>query len=190
MSQGLSVQRRVCTGQKLSDARDLWWSCKPPQLTRLKKDDPSTWIGGFTEEEHSSDDENNVSSGHWGCRMVGGSDAFLDMLPRACWGAVEQLCGAGTMIEPDGVTKPGANFAHPGANQEGVGSPGRASRGVYCNLPADISPEERAIPKLKFAVMGGFDCVSSIMQILAVNFVPNASTLARPRVAPQGDCPL
>ena len=129
---------------RVAAARDLWWSCKPPQLTRLKKDDPSTWIGGFTEEEHSSDDENNVSSGHWGCRMVGGSDAFLDMLPRACWGAVEQLCGAGTMIEPDGVTKPGANFAHPGANQEGVGSPGRASRGVYCNLPADISAEERA----------------------------------------------
>ena len=128
----------------MAAARDLWWSCKPPQLTRLKKDDPSTWIGGFTEEEHSSDDENNVSSGHWGCRMVGGSDAFLDMLPRACWGAVEQLCGAGTLIEPDGVTKPGANFAHPGANFAGVGSPGRASRGVYCNMPADISAEERA----------------------------------------------
>lgn len=61
---------------------------------------------------------------------------------------------------------------------------------IMCMDPSPISPEERAIPKLKFAVMGGFDCVSSIMQILAVNFVPNASTLARPRVAPQGDCPL
>ena len=48
----------------------------------------------------------------WGCREIGGTEEFLDMLPRACWGAAEQLCGEGTLIYPAGDTRPGANFAH------------------------------------------------------------------------------
>ena len=48
---------------------------------------------------------------------------------------------------------------------------------LYCMDPSPISKEETLIPKFKFAVMGGLDCVSSVMQILAVNFVPNPSTI-------------
>lgn len=48
---------------------------------------------------------------------------------------------------------------------------------VYCTKDGPITPEQTAIPKSRFAVMGGLDCVSSLMQILAVNFIPNASTL-------------
>ena len=48
---------------------------------------------------------------------------------------------------------------------------------LWCVSPSPISEEERAIPKYKFAIMGALDCVSSVMQTLAVNFVPNPSTI-------------
>ena len=46
-----------------------------------------------------------------------------------------------------------------------------------CLNPSPITPEEQAIPKSVFAVMGALDCLSSVMLVLAVNYVPNASTL-------------
>lgn len=48
---------------------------------------------------------------------------------------------------------------------------------IHCIDPSPITEEQRHIPKSRFAVMGALDCVSSLMQILAVNFIPNASTL-------------
>ena len=86
--------------------------------------------------------------------MVGGDESFLNLLPRACWGAAQQLCGADTLIYPAGDTQPGANYAHPGANVRRVGSPGQACRGVYARLPPDLSPEERAAA-LKQPIGGG-----------------------------------
>ena len=46
-----------------------------------------------------------------------------------------------------------------------------------CLNPSPITREEQAIPKSVFAVMGALDCLSSVMLVLAVNYVPNASTL-------------
>ena len=65
-----------------------------------------------------------------------------DMLARPCFAAAEQLCGEGTLIYPEGKTQPGANFAHPGANFRGVGSPGQAGRGVCecSNGPLGLLP--------------------------------------------------
>eukprot|EP01045_Picozoa_sp_COSAG04_P035390 COSAG04_NODE_8151_length_1015_cov_2.325328_1_plen_243_part_01 len=140
----------------MAAARERWWSCN--RVPRLDKDDPSTWLGGFREGELSEDESNAVSQASWDCRQVGGSRQLLDMLPRACWGAVQQLCGAGTMIEPEGKTKPGKNFAHPGANLIGVGSPGQACRGVYCRMPENLSPAERAaVPPLAERASGHCD---------------------------------
>lgn len=48
---------------------------------------------------------------------------------------------------------------------------------TYCVADSPITAEQLAIPKSRFAVMGAFDCVSSLMQVLAVNYIPNASTL-------------
>lgn len=48
---------------------------------------------------------------------------------------------------------------------------------VHCSRVSPITPDQMAIPKMRFAVMGGLDCVASLMQILAVNYIPNASTL-------------
>lgn len=48
---------------------------------------------------------------------------------------------------------------------------------VHCSRVSPITADQMAIPKMRFAVMGGLDCVASLMQILAVNYIPNASTL-------------
>ena len=129
-------------------ARDRWWEMNPaPDI--VKKDDPTTWLGGWEnvdperlaahrdslpeheinarEGKHESASANGLS---WTCRHVGGDEVFLDMLARPCFAAAEQLCGEGTLIYPEGKTQPGANFAHPGANFRGVGSQGQAGRGV------------------------------------------------------------
>lgn len=148
--------------EKVRAARDCWWECVPKGLG-VAKDDPASWIGGFTgadpdalarhaarTEEHDLNaaagvSESNAATGlGWRCRQVGGTDEFLDMLPRACWGAAEQLCGSGALIYPAGDTMPGGNFAHPGANVRGVGSAGQACRGVYANLPPTLTPDDRA----------------------------------------------
>lgn len=156
----------------MRSARDRWWNCVP-EGRGLKKDDPKSWLGGFTGadpdalehhrasvQEHPLNNaagmsESNVATGlGWSCRMVGGDEEFLNLLPRACWGAAQQLCGADTLIYPAGDTQPGANFAHPGANVRGVGSPGQACRGVYARLPPDLSLEER-VAALKEPIGGG-----------------------------------
>ena len=146
----------------VSKARDRWWEMNPaPDI--VKKDDPATWLGGWENVEpetlaahrdsmpeheinaRDGKNESSVAKGlGWTCRHVGGDEVFLDMLARACFGAAEQLCGAGTLIYPEGRTQPGANFAHPGANFRGVGSPGQAGRGVYAKMPPRLSDEERA----------------------------------------------
>mmetsp|Transcript_28230 Transcript_28230/g.35448 ORF Transcript_28230/g.35448 Transcript_28230/m.35448 type:complete len:617 (+) Transcript_28230:130-1980(+) len=43
--------------------------------------------------------------------------------------------------------------------------------------PARISPEQRAIPKYKFAIMGLLDSFSSTAQTFAVNYITNASMI-------------
>ena len=45
-----------------------------------------------------------------------------------------------------------------------------------CLNPSPITAEEQAIPKSVFAVMGALDCLSSVMLVLAVNYVPVSYT--------------
>lgn len=40
-----------------------------------------------------------------------------------------------------------------------------------------ITPEQRAIPKHKFAIMGLLDSVSGIMAVFAVNYISNAAVI-------------
>jgi hypothetical protein len=144
---GYLVKESVLDPALVRAARELWWSHCPSPF--VSGDDPDSWLGGFdgpdAEELKRTGTESNSAGGlHWGCRAVGGTETFLDMLPRACWGAAEQLCGEGTLIYPAGDTQPEWNFAHPGANSQGIGSPGQACRGVYANFPPRLSDEERA----------------------------------------------
>jgi len=154
---------------QVAAARALWWSHNPaPDIVR--EDEPETWLGGFDERvpqaiKDQNDESQVVDGERWRCRKVAGSETFLDLLPRACWAIAEQLCGEDTLIYPAGKTKPWvdlskeggggtkatykkrfgpANFAHPGANHRGIGSPGQACRGVYATMPRRMTDEERA----------------------------------------------
>ena len=40
-----------------------------------------------------------------------------------------------------------------------------------------ITPEQRAIPKYKFAIMGALDCISGAMAIFAVNYISSGSMI-------------
>lgn len=42
---------------------------------------------------------------------------------------------------------------------------------------SSITPEQRAIPKHKFAVMGFLDSVAGIMGVFAVNYISNAAVI-------------
>ena len=62
--------------------------------------------------------------------------------------------GGGTRKPEDVKPKLGkANFAHPGANHKGVGSPGQACRGVYATMPRRMTEAERAAEAAE--VVGG-----------------------------------
>ena len=144
--EGYLVKPAALDPRRIDAARQHWWSHN--RVGRLRPDEPATWLGGFRDDELCEDPSNAVSRLSWDCRMVGGDEPLLDLLPRACWGAVTQLLGTDLVI-PEGRTKPGSNFAHPGANIAGVGSPGQACRGVYCSMPEPLTPAERAaIPPL------------------------------------------
>jgi hypothetical protein len=150
---GYLVKKDVLDPELVAKARSAWWACCPSPYVR--EDDPQSWLGGFANKpdfqalasaSKAEQDKNAILNNgiRWSCREVGGTELFLDLLPRACWGAAEQLCGKNTLIWPDGKTKPGRNYAHPGANMDGDGSPGRACRGVYANFPpAEMSAQER-----------------------------------------------
>jgi drug/metabolite transporter (DMT)-like permease len=43
--------------------------------------------------------------------------------------------------------------------------------------PTVITPEQRQIPQYKFAVMGGYDSISGIMQMFAVNYIKNSGLI-------------
>ena len=157
---GYLVKKSVLNPELVAAARELWWSkCPSPYVS---SGDPQSWIGGFdgpdAEELQRTGTESNHARGlHWGCREVGGTEVFLDMLPRACWGAAEQLCGEGTLIYPAGETQAEWNFAHPGANAQGIGSPGQACRGVYANFPPRLTEEERSEMRSRKAGGGHVD---------------------------------
>ena len=141
--EGYLILHSVLDAEHLRQARALWWRYArqdQQQRLRLQETDPSTWLGGL-------DGDNKKM--YWECQSVGGSEEFLDLLPRAVWGAAEQLCGRGSLVWPSGQltgtgTKPGHNYAHPGANFLGQGSPGQACRGVYSLLPLRLTDMERA----------------------------------------------
>jgi hypothetical protein len=134
---GYLIQEAVLDPELLRQARAVWWEHGRQAGLRLQENDPSSWLGGL-------DGDNKKLS--WNCPGVAGCPEFLDLLPRAVWGVAEQLCGAGTLIWPAGITTGSSDapcFAHPGANFQGKGSPGQACRGVYARLPMRLTEAER-----------------------------------------------
>jgi hypothetical protein len=164
---GFLIKESVLDPGLLRRARAVWWAHARQEGLRLKEHDPLSWVGGL-------DGDNKRMS--WICREVGGCPELLDLLPRAVWGCAEQLCGAGTLIWPEGITTGSSDapsFAHPGANFLGEGSPGQACRGVYARLPLQLTEAERHArreqEKVKPSFLGHVDGWDGDLWRLSVN---------------------
>ena len=147
---GYLIKESVLDPELLRRARAVWWEHGRKAGLRLREDDPDSWFGGL-------DGDNKKMS--WICRDVGGCPELLDLLPRAVWGAAEQLCGSETLIWPEGKITGNSDapcFAHPGANFQGEGSPGQACRGVYSRLPLRLNDADRIQARKKQKVQPSF----------------------------------
>ena len=109
-------------------ARDVLWAGN--ESSRLKRDDPESWVGPF-EAEDENEPPMRFVNGRWGNRWCygscGGEEAIMDALPRAVLPLVEQLLGEGEVALP----APHGELPEEG---ERVWMP-RWSRGIYCTLP-------------------------------------------------------
>ena len=113
--EGYLFKRGVMDPELMAKARDALWAAMPP---RMKRDDPSTWIGPFRADE---EDEGPVSrrGGHgWKFRAVSSEDWMVRLAAtdEAIWTWVEQFIGEGTVVRPQRV------------------------RGIYCRLPETEEP--------------------------------------------------
>ena len=147
MRDGYLIKRGCLDPSLLQPARDRMWEMN--EVPRLQRDEPESWLQPFVEHEQSPADQNQRSAGagsggavsggrSWRLRAVGAEELFLDLLPRAVFPIAEELCGAGTLVWPDGATQKDFTFGHPGGNYAGKGTAGQALRGVYNVLPSPL----------------------------------------------------
>lgn len=111
---GYVIKRGLLDPALMLQAREALWAGAP---AKLKRDDPTSWIGPF---EELSDDPNSVRRGYsWKYRAPGSDEWMKELLPlnpnvRAI---AEQLLGVGNLQPPERL------------------------RGIYCMLPEGDLPE-------------------------------------------------
>jgi hypothetical protein len=91
---GYVVKRNVLDRELCAHARDRMWAFAGP--TRLSRDDPSSWVGPFTE----ADTEGSSPASHrgnytWKLRAPGGEAKILELMAVGCRPLAEQLLGEG-----------------------------------------------------------------------------------------------
>ena len=104
-------------------ARDRLWEFSLP---RMRREDQSTHVGPFRQDEHTTDPTGNRRGGfRWQVTAMGREDVLLDLLPRnpAVRAIVAQLLG------------PSFTDSAPDWSDMGRPAPGSWTRGVYCTLP-------------------------------------------------------
>ncbi len=113
--QGYLIKRGILDPALLERAREALWAGAP---AKLKRDDPSSWVGPFQEE---SNDPTSLRRGYtWKYRAPGSDDWMKQLLPQNpnVWAIAEQLLGSGNLQPPERV------------------------RGIYCMLPEGDLPEQ------------------------------------------------
>ncbi len=144
--EGFLVKRRVLDPELCRWARDRFWESN--LAPSLRRDDPGTWLGGTPEGERTSDPSgmNDRSDRYmWRLRELGGDETMIELLPRKIWPWLEQLLGAGQVVEP----VPTSTAAAPDPRGTRLrGWPfwaGRELRGLY-----GVLPEERTTKSPSF----------------------------------------
>ena len=125
--QGFLIKRGILDPELMARAREAKWAGAPP---RLKKEDPTTWLGPWLPEEETSDAEQNCRTGFtWKYRVPASEKWLVGMMATnpVIFGWAEQLLGKGEVVTPDKRDGPSG------------------TRGIYCRLPAGHLPEEPTI---------------------------------------------
>jgi len=109
---GYLIKRDVLDPELMARARDKLWEGAP---SGMKRDEPSTWIGPFKEEQVSEETSNVRKGFGWNYREPGGLDWMIRLLATdpSVWHMVEQMLGEGQLQTPDRI------------------------RGIYCAMPRD-----------------------------------------------------
>ena len=122
--QGYLIKRGILDPELMARARERKWAGAPP---RMKKDDPTTWIGPWRPEEENSDGSNLRIGFSWLYREPATEEFLVRMIPHnpVIFGWAEQLLGKGEVSRNRG-------------EQPGV-------RGIYCILSSSHLPEKPTI---------------------------------------------
>ena len=122
--QGYLIKRGILDPELMARARERKWAGAPP---RMKKDDPTTWLGPWRPEEENSDGSNLRNGFAWLYRETSREKWMVDMVTQnpVIFGWAEQLLGKGE-VSGDRGGRPGV-------------------RGTYCILPSGHLPEKPTI---------------------------------------------
>ena len=135
---GFLVKRRVLDPALCAAARDRLWAGNNSR--HLRRDDPSTWLGGLPESDRQStpDGMNDRTGDHgWRLRELSGDEQMIDLLPRRVFPWFEQLLGEGEVVTPE-VTSTVADPDPRGSRLRGWPVwGGKELRGAYCVLPKE-----------------------------------------------------
>lgn len=115
--EGYLFKRGVMDPELMGRARDRIWEGAP---ARMKRDDPSTWMGPFRPDEEDEGPENRCKGHMWKYRDPCAEEWILRMsvADARIWSWTEQLLGPGEVRPPERI------------------------RGIYCRLPMTEEPEE------------------------------------------------
>ena len=80
MDRGYVIKRNCLDTALLRQATDRWWATN--QIDRLCRDQPASWLEGFSAAESSADDHNQRNGSSWRCRLIANEPLVLDLLPR------------------------------------------------------------------------------------------------------------
>ncbi len=112
---GYLIKRGVLDAELMERARARLWDGAPPGR---KRDDPTTWVGPFAEEEESGDGDNARRGFRWNFREPGREEWMVRLLAKNSdlWAMAERFLGEGTLVESQRI------------------------RGIYCTLPYGDHP--------------------------------------------------
>ncbi len=121
--------------QLCAEVRDLMWASLP-EGSRMKRDQPGTYVGPFTPDEQSRDSLFFRDGYRWLNRELGVSQAVIDLIysQSICEMASQLLGGELRQAVVDGVAMGSQGPAWPGGPTDpALGTEG--ARGVYYTLP-------------------------------------------------------
>ncbi len=124
-------------------ARDRLWASLP-QSSRIKRDDPSTYVGPFDAADASADSTDLRQDYRWQVRVAGTEQLLIKLVFSDVLQAIaEQLLGAGGLREPTvGGTPMGSHGpAWPGGPVDPA-LDNDGARGIYATLPYGDKPRQ------------------------------------------------